>query len=381
MHNVEIYTDGSCRRTKIGGYGYIVIIDNKIEYRFVRRVNNTTNQRMELMALISAYKYCEKNNIIDATILSDSSYCLNCAFDKWYVRWEKNGFISSKGNKVLNQDLWEQLIPFFKTSQIKLQKVPGHKDCYYNNFIDSLVTTISNNKTQDLTGQIFNNLKVVTLWGNTFTEKMGTTFWLCKCKCGNSIIIQHSNLIHNNTKSCGCVKTEHYEDLRGQNFGYLQPLEKIGITSDNYALWKCKCCNCDSIINVSSRSLKNGQISCGCIKSKGEEKIAKLLKNLKYTFNREFTFPDLIDNKPLKFDFCIFDENNKIICLIEYQGFQHYHISNGWNTQKHLEKIQKHDEMKRNYCKNNNIKLIEISYEDYDEINENYLKLKIEGDA
>ena len=335
MHKVEIYTDGSCRRTKIGGYGYIVVIDNKIEYRFVRRVNNTTNQRMELMALISAYKYCEKNNIIDATILSDSSYCLNCAFDKWYVRWEKNGFISSKGNKVLNQDLWEQLIPFFKTSQIKLQKVPGHKDCYYNNFIDSLVTTISNNKTQDLTGQIFNNLKVVTLWGNTFTEKMGTTFWLCKCKCGNSIIIQHSNLIHNNTKSCGCVKIEHYEDLRGQNFGYLQPLEKI----------------------------------------------AKLLKNLKYTFNIEFTFPDLIDNKPLKFDFCIFDENNKIICLIEYQGFQHYHISNGWNTQKHLEKTQKHDEMKRNYCKNNNIKLIEISYEDYDEINENYLKLKIEGDA
>ena len=53
----EIYTDGSCSKNKTGGYGYIVVKNNEIIDRFVRRVNNTTNQRMELTAIIAAYKY------------------------------------------------------------------------------------------------------------------------------------------------------------------------------------------------------------------------------------------------------------------------------------------------------------------------------------
>lgn len=92
----EIYTDGSCARNKIGGYGYIVVKDNEIIDKFVRRVNNTTNQRMELTAILAAYKYFEKNNIHEGKILSDSSYCLNCFFEKWYIRWEKNGYKSAK---------------------------------------------------------------------------------------------------------------------------------------------------------------------------------------------------------------------------------------------------------------------------------------------
>lgn len=150
----QIYTDGSCRKTKVGGYGYIVVQDDKIIDRFVQRVENTTNQRMELSAILAAYQYYETNNIEEGYILSDSSYCLNCAFDKWYIKWEQNNFISAKGNAVLNRDLWEQIIPYYKSSKIILQKVPGHKNCYYNNFIDSLVTTISTSKTEDLTGQV-----------------------------------------------------------------------------------------------------------------------------------------------------------------------------------------------------------------------------------
>ena len=79
----EVYTDGSCRRTGTGGYGYIVVKDGNIIERFVRREENTTNQRMELKALIEAYKYCRNNDIANAEIYSDSAYFLNCAFELW----------------------------------------------------------------------------------------------------------------------------------------------------------------------------------------------------------------------------------------------------------------------------------------------------------
>lgn len=213
--HINLYTDGSCKKTKIGGYGYIVVEDNEIIDTFVRREKETTNQRMELMALLSAYEYCEKNSIIDGTILSDSSYCLNCAFDKWYIRWEKNGFISTSGNPVANKDLWEKLIPFFKTSPILLKKVPGHQDCYFNNVIDSLVTTISNNIIKDLTGEKFDKLTVLSLCGNKFTEGINTTYWLCECECGKKKKVQQTNLVSGQIKSCGSCLSERYEDLVG----------------------------------------------------------------------------------------------------------------------------------------------------------------------
>ena len=372
----EIYTDGSCRgKTKTGGYGYIVVKDDEIIERFVKKELNTTNQRMELKALLAAYKYYEENNINQGTILSDSSYCLNCNFEKWYVKWEKNGFISSKGAKVLNKDLWEQIIPYFKNSSIQLKKVPGHKDCYYNNFIDSLVTTISSSRTDDLTNKKFNKLQVISLWGNKFTENTNTTYWKCKCDCGNETIVSHTNLCNNLTKSCGkCIKTTHYEDLKGKRFGFLEPLEYAGTARDNYALWKCKCHNCNSETIVSSRLLKTKQISCGCIKSKGEEKIAKILTENSINFIREYKIKKLKDKDYLKFDFAIFKEN-KLHCLIEYQGKQHYTCEqNGWNNKEHLLLTQKHDEMKKEYCRENNIKLVEIPYYDYDKIDWEYLK-------
>lgn len=312
---VNIYTDGSCRgKTKTGGYGYIVVKDGEIIERFVKKELNTTNQRMELKALLSAYKYYEENNINQGTILSDSSYCLNCNFEKWYVKWEKNGFISSKGAKVLNKDLWEQIIPYFKNSSIQLKKVPGHKDCYYNNFIDSLVTTISSSRTDDLTNKKFNKLQVISLWGNKFTENTNTTYWKCKCDCGNETIVSHTNLCNNLTKSCGCIK------------------------------------------------------------SKGEEKIAKILTENSINFIREYKIKKLKDKDYLKFDFAIFKEN-KLHCLIEYQGKQHYTCEqNGWNNKEHLLLTQKHDEMKKKYCRENNIKLVEIPYYDYDKIDWEYLK-------
>lgn len=372
----EIYTDGSCRRTRVGGYGFIVVKDAQVTHRFVAKEEDTTNQRMELLALISAYEFCQDNQIINGKIYSDSAYCLNCAFDCWYDKWEKNGFKSTKGNLVKNKDLWERLIPFFKNSPIELVKVTGHSDNHYNNFIDSLVSTISSSRTDDLTNKKFGLLTVKQLYGNKFTEGKNTTFWLCECECGTQKVVSHIDLTCQAVRSCGKCLSESFQDLTGQMFGFLAPIKKIGKDNQNYAVWECKCTNCGGITKVSSRMLKNKQLSCGCIKSKGEAKISSLLSQMEIKFLREYSFKDCFDKSPLKFDFAIFYQD-ELYCLIEYQGEQHYKIAKSkgsWNNKEHFEKLKLHDRIKRDYCKEKGISLIEIPYTDYDKIDAEYMR-------
>lgn len=154
----------------------------------------------------------------------------------------------------------------------------------------------------------------------------------------------------------------------------MKPVKKVGKTSDNYALWECDCLNCGGTIQVSSRTLKE-QISCGCVKSKGEAKISQLLSSIGLKYKKEVKFDTLKDKDFLRFDFGIYNEFGQLIALIEFQGRQHFASDNsGWNNLDHLEKTQKHDNMKRKFCEQNNIKLIEIPYYDFEKINEEYIK-------
>lgn len=201
----KLFTDGSTRQSGLGGYGFIVVKNEEVIDTFIRREENTTNQRCELLALVSACNYIKRNNIQQAILYSDSAYCLNAHYDKWYVNWEKNGWINSKKQPVKNRDLWEQLIPFYKENKIIFEKVSGHSDCYFNNYIDSLVVTISNGKTDDLTNKFFGNLEVISLCGNKFTTGNNTTKWKCLCSCGKTTIVTHGNLVNEMVKSCGCL--------------------------------------------------------------------------------------------------------------------------------------------------------------------------------
>ena len=98
--------------------------------------------------------------------------------------------------------------------------------------------------------------------------------------------------------------------------------------------------------------------------SRGEIKIEEILEKAGLNFIEEYTFPDLISSsgKSLRFDFAVMDDEGNLDFLIEYQGIQHFDTNNPWWT----EILEKHDKMKREYCYNNNIKLIEIMY--YDDI-------------
>ena len=159
----------------------------------------------------------------------------------------------------------------------------------------------------------------------------------------------------------------------GLKFGKLTAESCVGKNSSNQFLWEC-ICDCGEKTIATAHSLLSGNVtSCGCIKSKGENKIKQILKDFGINFSTEYSFPDLIDKAPLRFDFCLKDKKDNIICLIEYQGIQHFNTNNKWYS----ETLKRHDQMKKEYCLKNNIKLVEISYKDFDKIDKNYLMEKI----
>lgn len=140
---IEIYTDGSLKKigTKtFGGWGFIAIKDNKEFYISSGAENDTTNQRMELTAILKALKYIQtaREKSEKVIIYSDSAYIINCYLQEWYTKWQSNHWLTSKHQPVLNQDLWEEIIPFFDNFWYDFRKIPGHQGHYWNERVDEL---------------------------------------------------------------------------------------------------------------------------------------------------------------------------------------------------------------------------------------------------
>ena len=192
----------------------------------------------------------------------------------------------------------------------------------------------------------------------------------CQCKnCGNIEFIA-SNVLRSKKKHCCCYsKKTTLIDMTRQNYGYLTVLsrdmtkEHTGHKKDSY--WICKCNNCGSVKSIRGISLRKGYTtSCGCIKSKGEEYIAKLLEENEIPFQREYSFSDLIYKLPLKFDFAIFSKNGFLSHLVEFDGKQHFEINNFFGGEEEFQKNKIRDELKNNYCIENRIPLIRIKYDE-----------------
>lgn len=186
-----------------------------------------------------------------------------------------------------------------------------------------------------------------------------------KCpECGAVFIASINSVVQGLTKSCGCLRNKN---LKGHRFGKLTVLESTKQRQGTCIVWKCKC-DCGNIHYVGTNHLTQGKTkSCGkCnLSSTGEEKILKILIDKKVKFETQKRFKDCRDKKPLPFDFYLPDYN----CCIEYDGLGHYKIAeSGWRTAENVKKTQDHDNIKTQYCKDNNINLIRISYKDYNNI-------------
>lgn len=128
--------------------------------------------------------------------------------------------------------------------------------------------------------------------------------------------------------------------------------------------------NCNNYeYEVTPHDFLQGKRCTKCNESTGEQTIRKYLENNNIKFEKEYIFDNLIGigGNNLRFDFAIFEDNN-LISLCEFQGKQHYEHAVKWMNDYEFNRLKKHDQMKRIYCEQNNIKLIEIPYWEQDNI-------------
>ncbi len=133
---VTLYTDGACSGNPgIGGYGGILIYGD-VEKEYSGAEEETTNNRMEIMAVIVGLKRLKYPCIVD--VYSDSAYAVNAFNEGWIYGWKRNGWKKADKKEVQNVDLWEALYELTKIHEVTFHKVAGHADNPLNNRCDGL---------------------------------------------------------------------------------------------------------------------------------------------------------------------------------------------------------------------------------------------------
>lgn len=221
----------------------------------------------------------------------------------------------------------------------------------------------------DLRGQKFNSLTVI-----DFVPKEGTknSFWLCQCDCGSPpIIVEKGHLRSGHTKTCGKCKWIN------KKFGHLTILEETKErTTDGHKIVKCQC-DCGKICFKGINSIKQNSLTanCGCIsRSVGETIIENILKTNNVLFKEQYSFEDLKgDGGLLRFDFAIFNEQQELHFLIEFDGRQHFEESKALGGHEGFIKRRRYDILKDDYCKNHNLKLVRVPYYELSRVNYDYI--------
>lgn len=148
-NDIVIYTDGGCSGNPgPGGWGAVILADGK-DLRISGGEHNTTNNRMELMAAISALSTVANTpdfNNRPVSVYADSQYVKN-GITSWITNWKKNGWRTAAKKPVLNQDLWQKLDALNSSLNVSWNWVKGHAGIEYNEVCDQLCQTeISKNR-------------------------------------------------------------------------------------------------------------------------------------------------------------------------------------------------------------------------------------------
>jgi ribonuclease HI len=136
-----IYTDGGCSGNPgPGGWGFAILDENNeiIEFGYGKK-SDTTNNEMELRAILEAYRYTQKHDD-SYVVYTDSAYCLN-SLTNWMFGWERNGWIKSDKKAPKNLELFKELFEIFNDpAHAPLEKVSGHTGIIGNEAADALAT-------------------------------------------------------------------------------------------------------------------------------------------------------------------------------------------------------------------------------------------------
>ena len=135
---IEIYTDGSCSKNPgPGGWGAVVVEDDSVIFAESNRSPHTTNNEMEMTAIIWALWSYGKLDILPI-VWSDSAYCVN-TFNTWMWNWKNNGWTRGKGQPIKNLDLVKKYDNLIQNGyRIDLRKIAGHAGHKWNEIADSL---------------------------------------------------------------------------------------------------------------------------------------------------------------------------------------------------------------------------------------------------
>ena len=182
---------------------------------------------------------------------------------------------------------------------------------------------------------------------------------ICRCECGTVKPVNIRNLIHNQSKDCGCgrkkmLRNKFTKNLVGKRFGKLTVIELLE-ESNKFKRRQYRClCDCGNEITTNHTS------SCGCLNSFYNLYIKNFLNKLEIEYVPEY--PICIDNVRYRFDFYV----PKYNLMIEYDGEQHYkpaHFSNDEEENiRNFKNCQERDGVKNKYCKDNGINLLRIPY-------------------
>ena len=142
---LEFYTDGAfSSKSEMGGWAAICVEDDQIIDKQSGYEPYTTNNRMELMAFLSALENIDtiETGNTKVIIYTDSAYIANCFADKWYIKWRANGWKTSDKQPVKNQDLWTRILALYiklhERFHIEIIKVKSHTGNKYNEMVDAM---------------------------------------------------------------------------------------------------------------------------------------------------------------------------------------------------------------------------------------------------
>ena len=154
MEHFIVFTDGASRGNPgAGGYGAIVVsLVSKKVWEFGDREDNTTNNRMEMSAIVRALEEIDRipsKGDYEITIYTDSKYVIQGA-TAWIFGWQKNNWQTKNKTDVLNRDLWERLATLISNKKIDWRHVPGHSGIPGNERVDEIGTKLADHEPVDL---------------------------------------------------------------------------------------------------------------------------------------------------------------------------------------------------------------------------------------
>ncbi|MGR6835139.1 ribonuclease HI [Syntrophomonas erecta] len=142
MKEVVIYTDGACSGNPGPGGWAAVLLFGEHQKEISGAEKLTTNQRMELRAIIEGLKALKVTGW-KVVVNTDSAYVVNAFKQDWISRWRKNGWKNSRKEDVANQDLWKELLGLMEKNRVCIEKVKGHAGDHWNERCDELARQAS----------------------------------------------------------------------------------------------------------------------------------------------------------------------------------------------------------------------------------------------